>query len=48
MQLALKACDEQAAKVSKVLSPKARHDIELLVASIKKAKLPADHESVAD
>jgi len=47
MQLALKGYDEQAAKVSKVLSPKARHDIELLVATIKKAEQRADNESVA-
>jgi hypothetical protein len=47
MQSALKAYDKQAVKVSKVLSPKARHDIELLVATIKKAEQRADNESVA-
>lgn len=47
MQLALKAYEEQAAKVSKVLSPKARHDMELLVTTIKKAEQRADNESVA-
>lgn len=47
MQLALKAYDQQAARVSKVLSSKARHDIELLVATIKKAEQRADYESVA-
>jgi hypothetical protein len=47
MQLALKAYDEQAAKVSKVLSPKARHEMELLVAAIKKAEQRAENESVA-
>lgn len=47
MQLALKAYDEQAAKVGKVLSAKARQDIELLVATIKMAQQRADYESVA-
>ena len=47
MQAALKAYDEQAAKVSQVLSPKARHDLELLVAVIKKAEQRADSESIA-
>ena len=47
IRLALKAYEEQAAKVSKVLSPKARHDMEWLVATIKKAEQRADNESVA-
>jgi len=47
MQLALEAYNEQAEKVSKVLSPKARQDIELRVAAIQKAKQQADNEAVA-
>jgi hypothetical protein len=47
IQLALKAYDQQAEKVSKILSPKARHDLELLVAAIKKAEQRGDHESLA-
>jgi len=45
MQLALKAYEEQAAKVGKALSSKARHDIELLVATIKKAEQQTDYTS---
>jgi len=47
IQSVLKAYDEQAEKVRKVLSPKARHDLELLVAAIKKAEQRGDNESVA-
>jgi hypothetical protein len=47
IQLALKAYDQQAEKVSKILSPKPRHDLELLVAAIKKAEQRGDHESLA-
>ena len=47
MQSAIKAYDEQAAKVSKVLSPKARHDIESLVTAIRKSEQQSDNESVA-
>lgn len=47
MRAALKAYDEQAEKVSKVLSPKVRHDIELMVSTIRKAEQRGDNETVA-
>jgi hypothetical protein len=47
MKLALKAYNDQAAGVSKVLSAKARNEMDVLIAVIKKAEHQGDNETLA-